>query len=160
MEQMTNVEQERAQEQKQQNEIREALRIVGMIRLWIDNYPQHAASLAFEMNQLLGRYVHDPTPDIELRVHIPLSVWKQWVECRDVERAETLLLETMLGEIDKRQKGYVPLKTSVPLSMYEQFEKACAFLEGKEVEEEHLPAYVQSVLCKAIQDFVKQHGNK
>lgn len=159
MEHLTNVELEKRNSQQEQNEMREALRIVGLIRLWIDNCPQHAAQIAFEMNQLLARYASDPSPDIELRVHIPLSIWKQWVESRDVERAETLLLETMMGEIEKRQKGYVPLKTSVPLSMYEQFEKACAFLEGRDVGEEHLPAYVQSVLCKAIQDFIKQHGD-
>jgi hypothetical protein len=103
MEQMTNVEQERVECQKEQNEMREAFRIIGMIRLWIDNCPQHAAQLAFELNQVLGRYVQDPTPDIELRVKIPLSIWKQWVECRDVERAETVLIEAMMGEIEKRK---------------------------------------------------------
>src|SRR5712664_880673 len=98
MEQMTNVEQERAQEQKQQNEIREALRIVGMIRLWIDNYPQHAPQIAFELNQVLGRYVQEPTPDIELRVKVPLPIWSKWAKENNVEQAEALLLQAMMDE--------------------------------------------------------------
>lgn len=104
MEHVTNVEQERVECQKQQNDLREAYRIVGLIRLWIDNCPQHAAQLAFELNQVLGRYVHEPSPDIELRVKIPLSIWKQWVESRDVERAEAVLIEAMMGEIEKRKQ--------------------------------------------------------
>jgi hypothetical protein len=103
MEQTTQTEQEIAEYKKQENEMREAYRIVGMIRLWIDNCPQHAAQLAFELNQVLARYALEPSPDIELRVHIPLAIWKQWVECRDVERAETVLLEAMLSEIEKRK---------------------------------------------------------
>ena len=104
MEQTTDLELGKRTSQQEQNEMKEALRIIGMVRLWVDNCPQHAAQLAFELNQVLGRYVSDPSPDIELRVHVPLAIWKKWVESRDVERAETLLLEAMMGEIEKRKQ--------------------------------------------------------
>jgi len=155
---MNELQREKRDWQGEQRGLREAFGLIGMIRLWLDQNPQMALQMAIELNQLLKRYTDDPTPDLEMRVKIPLSIWRQWIECRDVERAEILLVEAMTAEIEKRQKGYIPLKTDMPLSMYEEFEKACATLEGKEIEEEHLPAYVQSVLCKAIQDFIKQHG--
>lgn len=142
---------------KEEDNVKVALGELSYLMGWTMNHPQSAALLAFEAHQLAMRYTENPTPDeLEMRVKIPLSIMAKWIKCHDVERAETLFLQAMNDEIARHNVEYVVIKANVPLSMYEQFEKACATLEGNEIEEEHLPAYVQSVLCKAIQNFIKQ----
>lgn len=66
----------------------------------------------------------------------------------------------MNNELEKRNSGYINLNVNVPFSLYKRFKKACTILEGKDVEEKYIPAYVQSVVCKALQDFIRQHTSE
>ncbi len=74
-------------------------------------------------------------------------------ECaREIERDARELVSQ-----HRENAEYALLKIKVPISMYEAFEKACARFEGRNVDSRIVSEYVQSVVFKAFQDFIKQY---
>jgi len=58
----------------------------------------------------------------------------------------------------KENAEYALLKVKIPVDIFDAFRVACAIFEGENVDDAKIPEYAQSLIFRAIQDFVKQYG--
>lgn len=97
------------QQKQEEGNVKTAIGELGFLCGWVANHPQIAVQLALEARALAERYVASPTPDIFLRVPVPLALWNAFVEACGEERmcteiATSLVLQGMQDYVDRHAR--------------------------------------------------------
>lgn len=95
---------EQMDQQEEERGLRAAFGAIGLLRRHLDNNPHLAKFMAIELEQTYQRFERDPSPDLELRVRIPLTIMQKWLNQFDLDRAEKLLLQAMQDEIERAKE--------------------------------------------------------